>query len=106
MAKKLLRIKLENLFYAVHTSSYWEKVKKLPLILRYFVGTLLVLFGLLGMITPIPAGIVFFLIGIALMIGLKRVKSGVFSIIHTLRLHILYGKIYTWWHERKKTPIE
>jgi hypothetical protein len=57
---------------------------------------------LLGMLTPIPAGVVFLMIGIALFVGIHRARSWTIRFAHFTRLHILYAKVYMWWHMRKR----
>jgi hypothetical protein len=54
------------------------------------------------MLTPIPAGSVFLILGLALCIGLRRARTWILIFIHVTRLHILYGKIYMWWQTRKR----
>lgn len=102
MARRLLKEHIKILFAETKKSPYWEKIKKLPLILRYTVGIFFMLFGILGIFTPIPAGFVFFLIGLAIFVGLGRTKSLLLTCIYFTRIHLVYAKIYTWWHTRKR----
>ncbi len=68
MAKKLLIKQAKQAFYIARQQSWFQKVTSLPSPIRYLLGFLLVLFGILGMITPIPLGVVFLIIGIALFL--------------------------------------
>lgn len=102
MPRRLLAEHIRTLFSEAKASPYWEKIKKLPIVLRYIVGVFLILFGILGIFTPIPAGVVFFMIGLALCIGLRRARSWTLGFVHLTHLHILYGKVYVWWHTRNR----
>lgn len=62
MPRRLLKEHIKTIFAETKKSPYWEKIKKLPVIMRYIVGIFFMLFGILGMFTPIPAGVVFFVI--------------------------------------------
>jgi cellulose synthase/poly-beta-1,6-N-acetylglucosamine synthase-like glycosyltransferase len=97
MAKKILIRALENIFHSVKKSPYWLQVLSLPRLFRYIIGSFCILIGIVGIFTPIPAGLLFFIFGWALILGLTVVKKLVFSLIYRLRLHILYGKIWLFW---------
>ena len=102
MPRRLLVEHIRTLFSEAKHSPYWERVKKLPIILRYIIGIGLTFFGVLGMFTPIPAGVVFFVLGIALIVGIRRARSWTIAFVHLTRLHILYGKVYIWWQLRNR----
>jgi hypothetical protein len=102
MARRLLKEHIKILFAETKKSPYWEKIKKLPVTLRYLVGVFLMLFGILGMFTPIPAGVVFFVIWLALCIWLRRARAWIIGFVHITRLHLLYSKIYMWWQMHKR----
>lgn len=58
------------------------------------------------MLTPIPAGVIFFVIGLALCIGLRRARAWTIMFVHFTRLHLLYSKAYMWYqlYKKKNSP--
>ena len=68
MPRRLLKEHVKTIFSYTKKSPYWDKVKKLPIVLKYIVGIFFILFGVLGMLTPSPAGSIFLIIGLALCI--------------------------------------
>ncbi|MBX9809118.1 hypothetical protein K2X92_01885 [Candidatus Gracilibacteria bacterium] len=100
MAKRLFIDLVRSLFLSARQHPLLQKIMVLPLFVRYTVGFGLVLFGILGIFTPIPLGIVFLLIGITLFSGFAKTRNIVFRVIYWLRLHIIYSKIYMWWRNR------
>ena len=97
MPKRLLIERIHQVFHIAKQQTWLQKIKALPLPLRYSIAIGLILFGILGILTPIPLGFVFFISGIIVLVGFQKTRNIIFSFVYRLRLHILYGKIYIWW---------
>ncbi len=54
MAKKLLIHQTKKAFHVAKKHTWMEKIMSLPMPIRYLVGIGLILFGILGILTPIP----------------------------------------------------
>lgn len=65
--KRTYRQTLKNFFYQVRIHPWYQKVMILPLWVRICISVFLFLFGIVGLLTPIPAGWVMILGAFALV---------------------------------------
>lgn len=100
MPKRILIEHIHQVFHNAKRQTWMQKVKSLPLPLRYSIAAGLVLFGILGILTPLPLGFLFLLSGVILLFGFQKTRDIIFRVVYGLRLHILYGKVYVWWMRR------
>jgi hypothetical protein len=100
MPRRLLTTKIKDIFFLAHRKPILQKFMDLHISIRVVVGVFFILFGILGILTPIPAGLVFVILGVSLIIGLEAARRLTIRFIHFTRLHILYGKLYVWWKRR------
>jgi hypothetical protein len=105
MPRNLLRQKVEMIFDQVHAHPVHQAVHRLPYILRMTLGVIGLIIGLIAFLTPIPGWILIMTISLILILGFKKTKTLILNLIHALRLHILYARWYTWWHNRKNKKL-
>lgn len=101
MLKKLFIRKIHNLFYQVENHSWYKTLWNFPLFIRMTIGGLFFLYGLLAFLTPLPAGILFLILGGFLIFGKDTTRVYTLRMIYFFRLHILFGKILLWWKSKK-----
>ncbi|NRH21216.1 hypothetical protein HOO68_04175 [Candidatus Gracilibacteria bacterium] len=101
MTKRLLIERTKKVFHVAKQHSWLEQILDLPTPIRYIIGILCIVIGIIGIFTPIPFGFVFILVGMILFYGFAKTRNMTFRLIYWLRLHIHYGKLYTWWKHRK-----
>ncbi|MBP9812123.1 hypothetical protein KBC86_01965 [Candidatus Gracilibacteria bacterium] len=88
-AKASYRLHLKELFARIKTNPYYERIMVLPASLRFFLGFLLFIFGMIGLLTPIPAGWVFIGISATIVFGIREARRYSVRIFFLLRIHKL-----------------
>ena len=97
--KKTYRQWFKEVFYRIKIHPIYQKTILLPFSLRLVLSTLLFLFGIVGLLTPIPAGWVMIGISAILIFGLRLVRRHSLRIFFLLRLHKVWEwvKYKRWW---------
>ncbi len=86
-SKKTYRTYLRNIFYRVRIHPWYQRLMMLPLWIRMGLAIFLFLFGIVGLLTPIPAGWIMILLSCVLVFGLRAVRRYSTGLFFRLRLH-------------------
>jgi hypothetical protein len=97
MPRHILIEQIKELFHIAKKEPRIIQIMRLPGFIRIFLGGILVIIGIIWLLTPLPLGTLFLIVGISLIIWLKRARSTIIRCIHFTRLHIIYAKVYMWW---------
>jgi hypothetical protein len=100
MPRHLLIHKIKSLFHHVAKRSWYRKLWRFPFIVRIVIAFFLISYGLVAIISPLPIGSVGIVLGASLLIGVEPVRRATIRVIHFLRIHILFSKLYIWWKKR------
>ena len=95
---KTYKQKFREIFYRVRIHPWYQRIMLLPIGVRIFFAIFLFLFGLIGLVTPIPAGWVMILASGVLVFGLRVVRRHSVRLFFMLRLH----RAYEWVRYRMK----
>ena len=99
-SKKTYRHTLRKIFYRIKSHSGYIRIMTLPFALRISLAIFLFLFGIIGLLTPIPAGWIMILLACVLVFGLRAVRRYSTGLFFRLRLHRIIE--YIWYHWRNK----
>jgi uncharacterized membrane protein len=91
--KKNYRQKFREIFAQIRDHRLYQKIMDLPMWIRITLAIFLFLFGIVGLLTPIPAGWVMIMASGVLIFGLHTVKKKSIRLFFMLRLHRIYEYI-------------
>ena len=94
--KKTYRQRMRDIFARIKSYPLYVRIMNLPLWVRGIFAVLLFLFGIIGLLTPIPAGWVMIALAFVLIFGLKVVRRQLVRLFFFLRLH----HVIAWWKSR------
>ena len=98
--KKTYRHTLRKIFYRIKSHSGYIRIMTLPFALRISLAIFLFLFGIIGLLTPIPAGWIMILLACVLVFGLRTVRRYSTGLFFRLRLHRVIEYIRYHWRNR------
>jgi len=101
MARQILIRQLQGLLEQAKQHRYIHWLIGLPLPVRVALGLIVFPFSFLAFVTPIPFATGFLVLSLMLFFGINAAIRILFRLIYFLRIHILYGHIYVWLHNRK-----
>lgn len=90
--KKTYKEKFRDLFYRIRVHPWYQRIMLLPIGVRVLLALFLFLFGIVGLLTPIPAGWIMILASGVLVFGLRVVRRHSVRLFFMLRLH----RVYEW----------
>ena len=90
---KTYRQKFREIFTQIRDHRWYQRVISLPRWIRWSMAIFLLLFGIVALVTPIPAGWMMILASGVLVFGLHPVRKQSIRLFFMLRLHRVYEYI-------------
>jgi hypothetical protein len=97
---KTYRDRLRDVFYQIRVHPWYERIMLLPFPVRLIAAIFLFFCGIIGLVTPIPAGWLMILASGVLIFGIRVIQRHSVRLFFMLRLH----RVHEWivYHTKRK----